>query len=172
MSKDKNRNNIDIDNTNYKYHDSDARIFLENLSKELSLVTQDPETMEREHFTIDGKVLCPEAKITYEMIRVLNEFVYQYEPSTDFTREDRIRNLIENAMKCIESEDYDYDTITQLLVHIELELGMPVLLTTALVRLAKSEYINEKKYTEIDKTNYEELYNHYYVGPHKGGRRK
>ena len=131
MSKDKNRNNIDIDNTNYKYHDSDARIFLENLSKELSLVTQDPEIMEREHFTIDGKVLCPEAKITYEMIRVLNEFVYQYEPSTDFTREDRIRNLIESAMKCIESEDYDYDTITQLLVHIELELGMPVLLTTA-----------------------------------------
>lgn len=168
-----NYKNDSINNNNYKYYDNNARIFLKNLSNELNKVKDDPVETEKINFTINGKELCPEAKLVYEKIRILNYFAHQYEATIDFAKFNRLRNLLENAIECIDSKNYDYDVIAQIFVHIELELGMNVLLTTALLKLAKSEYINEKHYTRIDKSDYEELYNCYYISSHnKGGRRR
>ena len=156
---------------NANKNDSDAKIFLQNLSKEVSRVRGNPEEIERLNFTIRGRVLSPEAKLTYERIRILDFFAHHFEPTIDFVKFNKLRGMIESLSDAIKSRNYEYDVIAQIIVHIELELGMDVLLTTVLLELAKDD-LKEKQYKDINNTNFYKLYDHYLESSHSRGRRR
>lgn len=138
--------------------------FIENVEKEISVLTENPDQDEYENFLVNGKELNSEAQLVYEKNRLVLHFTHINKESMDFVKYNSFRNTIDMISDAIDNRTYDYDVIKKIIVHMELELGMSVLFSNTLNNMIENGIENMECYETLENISYEQLYEYYSLG--------
>lgn len=135
--------------------------FYKNLEDAIESMSEDVELEEYENFLIDGKELSPEAQLIREKNRILLAFTHLEGQSFDFAKHNSFRVLLEDISNSISSQNYNYETLKKIMVHLDLELGIEVMFTASLYKMLEYGIENIRDYENFENFNYQNLYNEY-----------
>jgi len=141
--------------------------FYKNLEDAIESMSEDVELEEYENFLIDGKELSPEAQLIREKNRILLAFTHLEGQSFDFAKHNSFRVLLEDISNSISSQNYNYETLKKIMVHLDLELGIEVMFTASLYKMLEHGIENIRDYENFENFNYQNLYNEYNKGFNK-----
>lgn len=151
----------------YSNNNRNNNSFYKNLENAIESMSEDVELEEYENFLIDGKELSPEAQLIREKNRILLAFTHLEGQSFDFVKHNSFRVLLEDISNSISNQNYDYETLKKIIVHLDLELGIEVMFTASLYHMLEHRAGNIKDYENFEKFNYQNLYNEYNKGFNK-----
>ncbi len=135
--------------------------FYDNINEEISMLSDDPQQEEINHFIVNGQELNDEAKLSYEKNRILLYFTHLNKENMDFTKYNTFRKIIDELSYNVDNMTADYETLKRIIVHIELELGMNILFSSTLVDILARGLENIICYRKVDNLTYEKLYGYY-----------
>lgn len=137
------------------------RGFYYNFKQAISNLDEQPEYGEYKNFLVNGESLNFEGQLLREKNRILLDFIHFSGLEFNFVKYNSFKKTIDQLSNVIDSQEYDYETIKCVIVHLDLELGIDPMFSTTASWMAKKGIKNIKDYSKFDEFNFENLYNEY-----------
>lgn len=135
--------------------------FYDNLSEEMSMLSDNPKQEETTNFIINGEELNDEAKLIYEKNRIILYFTHLNKENIDFIKYNTFRKIIDELSSNVDGMTTDYEILKKIMVLIELELGMNILFSSTLVEILDRGLENIICYEKENDLTYKKLYEYY-----------
>ena len=138
--------------------------FFNNLRDAIENLPDDALEAERRNFIINGQELNPLAQLVYEFNKIKIYYTDLQGESFVFSKRDDFKRVLERLEYEIYSDSVDYETIKNIIVHLDLELGIEVYFVTSLRKMLDNQ-VDLFDYDPSYTFDYDLLAEHY---NHKG----